>query len=876
MRMAKAYRPGVICLMLFVLVIACAASSAYADGILHLPSGTKEIEAEAFMATDALTRVVLPEGIEKIGARAFAQSPVSAINLPVSLTDIDKTAFEGAREVTATVAYGSYAHEFCADNGVCYVYRPEDSRYLEPPVLTGFSNGRTTVHLDWTRAEGAAGYMVYMGLSADMSDAKRYMNVSDADVFCRTFGGFTEGKNYYFAISAYVFGNNSEMLESARSGAVSVIPVKIPTAEITDVTYIDADQSLIEWTACEGVTGYEVCRSEHGAFIRDYVTYYVDDPSVTQYLDSSLIANETYYYRVRAYKGGASCSPYMGESSSIWTYDHKPDNPLPDETCEIISIETVAGCRPKIRLSAVENAEEYRLTRRAIKDGAVLNEKTIVVDKDTLLYIDKDVVGGVIYLYTPYACAYGTKTGILYETDAGTGLEYLCEFSDIEVPEILNASFAARGQAQIEWTRVEGVDGYMVIRSTDPDFAENTEDFILWQDESRFTDTGLQDQQTYYYSVAAAIISDQVMYAGSFSEAYQFEFVDFSVIRASFVTEDVYGNQTVYDRNHPIDAYVGSRYVFTLAIDVNGAENVDYQLYSDYCSVQTYIDADGYAHVDVLSDEKANIYISAYEASSFEDVPEDQLFLVCAVNMPVYRALIIGNDYKGNTADISVLECCEADRNAMNSMLSGMGSTNYDVTVAGNLTASEILSEIRSTFSEAKPTDVSLFYYSGHGFSENGSFVGVDRSALSVSVLKDELDQIPGRKIVIIDSCYSGNFIGKSATYALSPVGSENEYIISVFAPKAKSGNLAEAPYYVMTASSKDEQSYGSYISLFTSGITTGSQGDAMPADTNQDDRISLEECYTYAGAYVLESYPDLEQHAQVYPLNCSFVIWAK
>lgn len=62
---------------------------------LELPADLTTIQAEAFMGDRQIKRVVLPEGIREIGARAFANSGVVEISLPVSLEKIADDAFQG-------------------------------------------------------------------------------------------------------------------------------------------------------------------------------------------------------------------------------------------------------------------------------------------------------------------------------------------------------------------------------------------------------------------------------------------------------------------------------------------------------------------------------------------------------------------------------------------------------------------------------------------------------------------------------------------------------------------------------------------------------------------------------------------------------------
>lgn len=88
-------KPGkLIRSILSIIMILCLCQSALAD-TLKLPPGLKTIEDEAFHKDISLDKVVLPEGIEKIGQQAFADSGLMEINLPESLSDVAENAFEG-------------------------------------------------------------------------------------------------------------------------------------------------------------------------------------------------------------------------------------------------------------------------------------------------------------------------------------------------------------------------------------------------------------------------------------------------------------------------------------------------------------------------------------------------------------------------------------------------------------------------------------------------------------------------------------------------------------------------------------------------------------------------------------------------------------
>lgn len=266
----------------------------------------------------------------------------------------------------------------------------------------------------------------------------------------------------------------------------------------------------------------------------------------------------------------------------------------------------------------------------------------------------------------------------------------------------------------------------------------------------------------------------------------------------------------------------------------------------------------------------------------------------------VYRALIVYNTYAGTSLAIPGTD---NDAAGMKAMLSRMTATPYRVTTKSNLSADGIASAIKSTFSAATANDVSLFYFAGHGAnavgtSYHGALVGTGTTYMTVAKLKTTLDQIPGKKIVIIDSCHSGQMIGRStassAAVSKSELNEFNSKVIAAFSAQTRSAdNLANSGYYVITAAHSTEESVNmgydadedgildKHFGLFTYMLTQGSGWNmatnkvrSLSADSDANGEITLHEAYSYARYKALNSNPD--QTAQVYPSNSSMVIWAK
>lgn len=265
----------------------------------------------------------------------------------------------------------------------------------------------------------------------------------------------------------------------------------------------------------------------------------------------------------------------------------------------------------------------------------------------------------------------------------------------------------------------------------------------------------------------------------------------------------------------------------------------------------------------------------------------------------VYRALLVANTYP-DTA--TAHPGSDNDVAGMRTMLGKMTATPYRISTQSNLSADGMVSAIRNTFAGAKASDVSLFYFSGRGTnaadtSFHGALLGTGTTYLTVSRLRSVLDEIPGKKIIILDSHHSGQMIGRSgglSAVSKADLNAFNSKVVAAFSARSKSAdNLAESGYYVITAahSTEDRVSTGidtnndgtidKLLGLFTYNLCTGSGWNmatgkygSLYADSDGDGAITLYEAYSYARYKTLQSNPG--QTAQMYPSNSSMIIWAK
>ena len=109
-------RKRILPLLLILLVTSCCVA-AQAD-LLDFPASLTEIGEEAFCSDASLDEVVLPEGILAIRDRAFADSGLKRIYMPVSLCEISPDALSGCEHVTAWGYPYTYAAEWCAAHDI--------------------------------------------------------------------------------------------------------------------------------------------------------------------------------------------------------------------------------------------------------------------------------------------------------------------------------------------------------------------------------------------------------------------------------------------------------------------------------------------------------------------------------------------------------------------------------------------------------------------------------------------------------------------------------------------------------------------------------------------------------------------------------------
>ena len=280
-------------------------------------------------------------------------------------------------------------------------------------------------------------------------------------------------------------------------------------------------------------------------------------------------------------------------------------------------------------------------------------------------------------------------------------------------------------------------------------------------------------------------------------------------------------------------------------------------------------------------------------------------------NEVVYRAYCVGvgdyiyfPDIYGNTDLPGPPYDVNRVRSTLGKCRFGPSNTEFSeiwYTTDWSATKSNILQGIANVFSEADYNDISYFYFSGHGIWENNtsylcpteaSYYSPLSAYISIDELENALSSIPGTKVVFLDSCHSGGFIGKGREDIIvsqEELAFFNEDIINIFSRSESKSLLTTNQYKVLTSCHYYQECMGvspttpgdfEPFGVFTMALCEGCGyfSGSYPADTNLDTIVSLQEAYLYVKSYVQDlsnTYPylNIDQDVQVYPNNSSFTI---
>ena len=227
----------------------------------------------------------------------------------------------------------------------------------------------------------------------------------------------------------------------------------------------------------------------------------------------------------------------------------------------------------------------------------------------------------------------------------------------------------------------------------------------------------------------------------------------------------------------------------------------------------------------------------------------------------VRRALLIGCDAFLSHEDTTPSAALNVERMARMLQTDARGYQSV-LRIDGGIAGEErLLAAIDEAFADADENDVSLLYICTHGLYDRVSYEpllalsdGKTEQSVSAAALRAALDKVAGQKIVILDACNSGAFIGKGARDGMV----HNTFVGMDYKVLTSAGAYEDSFLW------RDRQNTGG--SYFAQELCEGLRSRAF--DLNVDGVVTLSEAYRG----LLESHG--ASTAQVYPQQDDFALY--
>ena len=258
----------------------------------------------------------------------------------------------------------------------------------------GSASAQTRVKITWTAVDGADGYKLYRSTSID-GEYTLVKTITDGSTTSYTNSGLELGVTYYYKVLSYTGDVCTNLSEAAYAPAC---------ATFTSVYASGTDRVRLIWNAVDGASGYQIWRadSEDGEY---KIIKTITSGDTTAYTNTGLDADQTYYYKIRAYATADDGSRVYGAYSDVTSV-----------TTVYVGSTTMTATSyssgiAKLAWSAVDGAEGYQILRADSEDGTYSVVKTIT-SGTTTSYNNSGLESGKTYYYKirAYSVVDGSKT----------------------------------------------------------------------------------------------------------------------------------------------------------------------------------------------------------------------------------------------------------------------------------------------------------------------------------------------------------------------------------------------------------------------------------------------------------------------------------
>ncbi|MDR0628978.1 MAG: fibronectin type III domain-containing protein [Treponema sp.] len=282
-------------------------------------------------------------------------------------------------------------------------------------------------------------------------------------------------------------GAFADQVTGRGGGSSNTIPA-VPT----DLVTLVASQSsiTIRWSLVSGASGYRVYRAEHteGSY------NLLGETNNASYTDSGLSPNIPYYYKVRAYNSAGE-GTLSSSVNAVITQGENSQGSAPSAPTNVTATR-ISPDQVNVIWNPVAGATFYFVYWALEAAGPYEYEAKVSTPSHTSKnWTDYDQ--GYFKVSAFNAAGEGPQSDYArvgaYTGGGNSG-------SPPSVPYNVTASASSASSITLSWSPVSGASGYWIYRKMKDDSYES---FLTSASDTTYTDTGLYQGTTYYYTIVA-------------------------------------------------------------------------------------------------------------------------------------------------------------------------------------------------------------------------------------------------------------------------------------------------------------------------------------------------------------------------------------
>lgn len=358
---------------------------------------------------------------------------------------------------------------------------PKDN--LAAPTLRISVSNFEKLILKWKEIAGAQEYQIYRSSQPDKG-FKKVASITSGGIVTWT-DAVGINKTYYYKMRSYRNFNGIRIYSPYSS--VTKATTRIPAPQIKSLTLSTYRKINVQWEKIKDATGYQIYRKtgKSGTYklIKD-----LRGTNILRYVDDDVIPNNTYYYKIRAYKTlhGKTYRSSYGKEKSKNTKLAVP---------ALVGVSLSEHNSMTLSWEPEKWVDGYLIYRADGSNGTYKAIQT-VTGKNQHKYTDKNLTANKAYSYKlrTYVTVNGNRKYSAYSN-------IMVSKTSLRKPTIHSASAISPTKAKLSWKKTSGAQGYQVYRANSYQGKYTKIITIAKNNTVSYTDTNLLPNKTYFYKI---------------------------------------------------------------------------------------------------------------------------------------------------------------------------------------------------------------------------------------------------------------------------------------------------------------------------------------------------------------------------------------